>query len=87
MFRLWGRLVHDSAIVKSETIERPEDDTRTHKIFASIEELCRMWDLENPIWLESNINEFKRRSGTRFYSDSFIEETDFDFMEISIVEE
>ncbi len=46
-----------------------------------------MWDLENPIWLESNINEFKRRSGTRFYSDSFIEETDFDFMEISIVEE
>lgn len=87
MFRLWGKLVRDSKIIKSETIVRPEDDTRTHKIFNSIEELCKIWDLASPIWLEANINEFKRLSKTRFYKDSFIDETDFDFMEIQILEE
>lgn len=84
---MWGKLVKDSKIIKSETIARPESDTRTHKIFNSLEELCRIWDLCSPIWLESNINEFKKLGKTRFYRDSFIDETDFDFMEIQILEE
>ncbi|HIV16895.1 MAG TPA: hypothetical protein IAB17_02775 [Candidatus Alectryocaccobium stercorigallinarum] len=87
MFRLWGKLIKDSKIIKSETIVREEDDTRTHKIFNSLDELCKMWDLGSPIWLEANINEFKRLSKTRFYQDSFIEDVDFDFMEIQIIEE
>ena len=87
MFRLWGKLVKDSKIIKSETIKRPEEDTRTHKIFNSLEELCKIWDLGIPIWLEANISEFKRLSKTRFYQDSFIEDIDFDFMEIQIIEE
>lgn len=84
---MWGKLVKDSKIIKSETIARPEDDTRTHKIFNSLEELCKIWDLSSPIWLESNINEFKKLGKTRFYKDGFIDETDFDFMEIQILEE
>ncbi len=87
MFRLWGKLIKDNRIIKSETIERPKEDTRTHKVFNSIEELCKIWDLGNPIWLDSNISDFKRHSRTRFYSDNFIEEIDFDYMEIQIIEE
>jgi len=87
MFRLWGKLVKDSRIVKSMTVERPEEDTRTHKIFAAVEQLCREWDLMNPIWLDSNISDFKKRAATRFYGESFIEQTDFDYMEIQVLEE
>ena len=87
MFRIWGKLVKDSRILKSITIERPEEDTRTHKVFASVEEMCREWDLMNPIWLESSIRDFQRRSSARFYQESFIEEIDFDYMEIQILEE
>lgn len=87
MFRLWGKLVTDGRIIKSETIERPEDDTRTHKIFNALEELCKKWDLGSPIWLDANIKEFKRHGKTRFRKDSFIEEIDFDFMEIQVIEE
>ena len=87
MFRLWGKLVKDSRIIKSETIERPEEDTRTHKVFNALEELCKKWDLGNPIWLKSNINDFKKTRKARFYQESFIEEIDFDCMEIQIVEE
>ena len=87
MFRLWGKLVKDSRIIESETIERPEEDTRTHKVFASVAELCRIWDLGTPIWLDAAVSDFKRHKKARFYADSFMEEIDFDYLEIQIIEE
>ena len=87
MFRLWGKLVKDSRIVISETISRPEEDTRTHKVLAALGEMCRSWDLENPIWLDSTIEEFKQHKKARFYPDSFIEEIEFDYLEIQVIEE
>ena len=47
----------------------------------------RAFDLAEPIWLESNISEFQRLSRTRFHKDSFIEELDFDYLEIRVIEE
>ena len=38
-------------------------------------------------WLDANISEFKRISRTRCRKDSFIEEIDFDFLEIHVIEE
>ena len=29
--------------------------TRGHKIFQSLEEICYLWDLSKPIWLDNNI--------------------------------
>ena len=46
-----------------------------------------MFDLGKPIWLEHNIAEFKRHAKARFYQDSFIEQIDFDFLEIQVIEE
>ena len=66
---------------------RRGDDTRTHKVFHTLDELCREFDLGRPIWLERNIREFQRHSKTRFHQDSFIEEIDFDYLEIQILEE
>ena len=63
------------------------DDTRTHKIFHALDEICYEFDLSKPLWLDSTINEFKRHSRARFYQDSFIDEIDFDYLEIQIIEE
>ena len=87
MFKLWGKMIKDSRIIKSETFVREEEDTRTHKIFKSIEEMCRLWDISNPIWLEANIKDFKRHDKVRFNSDNFMEDIDFDYIEIQILEE
>ncbi len=87
MLRLWGRMFRDNRLLKDITIDNTEDDTRTHRIFHALDEICYAWDLGKPIWLEKNIREFKRHNKTRFYSDSFIEEIDFDYLEISILEE
>ncbi len=74
-------------MLKDLTIEDPSEDTRTHKIFRALKEACLKFDLAEPIWLDRNITEFKAHSRTRFNKDSFIEEVEFDYLEIQILEE
>lgn len=63
------------------------DLNRTRKIFQGLEDICRAFDLSVPIWLDSNIADFKRVARTRFTPDSFISDSGFDFLEIQIIEE
>lgn len=85
--KIWFKLWTDTRLVKSETIEIEDDDTRTHKIFRALEEACLRLDLGKPIWLDANVKEFQRRSKTRFGKDNFVEEIDFDYMEMQVLEE
>lgn len=62
-------------------------DTRTHKVFAAIEKISYDFDIARPIWLDSNISDFKKFSKVRFCQDSFIEEIPFDYLEFSVLEE
>ena len=87
MFRLWGKEFKDNRMIKDTTICDDSDDTRTHKIFNALDEICYEFDLSKPIWLDVNINEFKGPSKARFYQDSFVDSIDFDFLEIQVIEE
>ena len=87
MFRLWGKIWKDNRMLCDTVIEEESDDTRTHKIFRALDEICQTFDLAKPIWLEANIADFKRHSRARFYQDSFIEEIEFDYLEIQVLEE
>lgn len=87
MFRLWAKLYQNNRIIADLTVENPSDDTRTHKVFSAITDICHNFDLSEPIWLKSNISEFKRLSRTRFNKDNFFDSVDFDFLEIQIIEE
>ena len=85
--RIWVKVFSDTRMLHSETIEDDSEDTRTHKIFRAIEEACNRLDLGKPIWLDSNVQEFKRMAKTRFYQDNFVEEIEFDYMELHILDE
>ena len=85
--KIWGKIWKNNHLLKDVTIERSEDDTRTHKIFHALDDICYEFDLGKPIWLDSNISEFQRLGRTRFWQDSFIEEIPFDFLEIQVIEE
>lgn len=87
MFRLWGKTVKDNRTINDIVIRDPSEETRTHKVFNALHEICMKFDLQEPIWLDKNITEFKRTSKTRFDKDSFIETIDFDYLEIQIIEE
>ena len=75
MFRLWGKEFKDNHMIGDTTICDDSDDTRTHKIFNALDEICY------------NIDEFKRHDKTRFYQDNFMDSIDFDYLEIHIIEE
>ena len=53
------------------------DINRTKKVFAGIHAFAEAFDLQQPIWLDK----------TRFEQDNFIEQIDFDYLEIEVIEE
>ena len=87
MLRLWGKIGKENHLIKDTVICDESDDTRTHKIFHALDAICYEFDLSKPIWLDSNIEEFKKRDKTRFSQDNFVDSVDFDFLEIQIIEE
>lgn len=89
MFRLWCKLFDDSNHLLKDTVIENGDISlnRTKKIFDGIRSACYEFDLSEPIWLDSNVETFKRHSKVRFNQDNFIEAIDFSYMEIQVIEE
>lgn len=89
MFRLWCKIFDESGHLLKDTVAENDDMSlnRTKKIFDGIRNACYTFDLGEPIWLDSNIETFKRHSKVRFYQDNFIEHIDFSYMEIQVIEE
>ena len=85
--RIWFKIFKDNHLLKDTVIEDNSVDTRTHKIFHALEQVCYEFDLSKPLWLDSTVAEFKRHAKARFYQDNFVDEIDFDFLEIHVIEE
>lgn len=87
MFRLWAKEFQENRMIRDMVSQRTDQDTRTHKIFAALDEICDAFDLAKPIWLDQNIQEFKMHRKTRFTQDNFVESISFDYLEIQIIDE
>ena len=87
IMKLWGKLWKSNHLIKDAVVTVETEDTRTHKIFQGFEELCLIFDLGKPMWLDSSIRDFQRHKRVRFYQDSFNEEISFDYMEFLVLEE
>ena len=87
MFRLWARTFQDNHMLRDACISDDSQDTRTHKIFHALEQVCYEFDLSKPLWLDATVSEFKRHAKARFYQDNFVDDNDFDFLEIHVIEE
>lgn len=85
--RIWAKLFENNHMLRDTVVEDYSLDTRTHKVFRALEEVCQLFDLGQPIWLDKNLSEFKRHAKTRFSQDSFIEHIEFDYLEFQIIEE
>ncbi len=87
MFRLWGKIWKENHLLRDTVIVNDAADTRTHKVFGALHDICMEFDLGEPIWLDANIQDFKKHAKTRFTQDSFVEHIDFDYLEIHVIEE
>jgi hypothetical protein len=88
MFRLWAKVFKENRMIKDMVVCN-DDETlrRTQKVFAAVDEVCNAYDLSKPIWLNVTIEDFKKHDKTRFTKDNFIEQVDFDYLEIHVIEE
>ena len=87
MFRMWCKIFKDNHLVEDCVIAYDDERTRTRMVFAALAECCNNFNIGVPIWLESNVRDFKRFDKVRFYQDNFIEKIDFDYLEIHVIEE
>lgn len=88
MFRMWGKIWKNNHLIQDTVICNSDYSmSRTDMVFHALDEMCYQFDLEKPIWLDSNISDFKRHDKTRFNQDSFIEHIGFDYLEIQVIEE
>ena len=87
MFKLWGKIVKDGRTLRDVVVTNEKEDTRTHTVLDALNEICYQFDLSRPIWLDANITQFQRHKKAQFKQDSFIEAIDFDYLEISVLEE
>lgn len=88
MFRMWMKIFTNNRLMK-DTVICIEDEqmSRTAKVFQAVSDACNQFDLAQPIWLDANIREFQKHNKTRFVQDNFVEEIDFDYLEVHIIEE
>ena len=70
MFRLWARIFKDNHMLQDTCIADSSADTRTHKVFRALDEICLRFDLSRPIWLDKSISDFKRHGKVRFTQDN-----------------
>ncbi|MEW4411483.1 hypothetical protein [Clostridium sp. AN503] len=88
MFRMWGKLWKDNHMIKDTVICQTDYSmSRTAMVFQSLDDICYEFDLGKPIWLDANIEDFRRHDKTRFSQDCFIEHIEFDYLEIQVIEE
>lgn len=72
MFRMWGKVFADNHLLKDFVVENPSlDMTRTKKVFAALETIAHEFDLAVPIWLPSNISDFKLSRKNTLHSGQF----------------
>ena len=87
MFRMWGKIFYKNRMIQDTVISVDNDLNRTRKVYQALEEICYEFDLSKPLWLDSNKQEFILQNKTRFTKDSFVEDIDFDYLEVQIIEE
>ena len=80
MFRMWGKIWKNNRMLQDTVICMTDYRmSRTQMVFQSLDDICCQFDLSKPIWLDSNITDFKQ--------DNFIESLEFDYLEIQVLEE
>lgn len=88
MFRMWCKIFKDNHLLKDVVITKDNmEQSRTSKVLESLNDACHSFDLAVPVWLDATIEDFRRHDKTRFTSDNFVEQIEFDYLEIHVIEE
>ena len=78
--RLWGRIINNHRIERSETVEIEDGD-----IEAAFVEICCRFDVQRPIQLPKHNREFEKFGRTFYTKEHFTEPIRFQKLEIELL--
>ena len=82
MPRLWARIIKKHRIDRQATAECRWEDVED-----VLTELCREFDIPRPLWLNKHEREFSEFRRTQFLPEHFMEDVNFQRLEIEFLED
>lgn len=87
MYKLWAKKIKDNKIIASLNTKNNENIASSQKLDKCFKEICQKFDLSVPLWLEKHDAEFSQFKYVTFYHDDFIDDIDFDKLEIELIDD
>lgn len=87
MYKLWAKKIKDNKIIESLNIKNNENLSLTEKKEKCFKEICQKFDLSIPILLKKHDKEFSEFKSVTFYADDFVDNIDFDKLEIDLLDD
>lgn len=87
MYKLWAKRIRKNHIIDSITVKNKEEITPNEKRDKCLKEICQKLDLSVPVWLNKHDLEFSQFKYVTFYPQDFIDEVDFDKLEIELIDD
>lgn len=87
MYRLWAKIIKNEKIIESLDIYNNENISLNQKKKKCFEEICYKLDLSIPMWLDKHTKEFIDFKRAIFHPDDFIDDVDFDRLEIDLIDD
>ncbi|WP_312699859.1 hypothetical protein [Sedimentibacter sp.] len=87
MYKLWAKKIKTNNIIGSIVVKNKEElslDEKRDKVF---KEICAKLDLSVPLWLKKHDLEFSQFKYVTFYPHDFVDEVDFDKLEIELIDD
>ena len=85
MLKLWGKLIKQHKIVRDVVLDMTLITDSAQTVRAALDDFAPALDIARPIWLPKNETDLTKFIITRFYPDQFMENVDFDWLEIEII--
>lgn len=87
MYRLWAKTILNNKTIKSIDVTNNENITLEEKRKKCFDEIFYKLDLSYPIYLDNHNVEFKQFNRVIFKKVDFVDEVDFDKLEIDLIDD
>lgn len=87
MYKLWAKKFTKNHLTDSIVVKSNENITTSEKKDKCLKEICQKLDLSVPVWLKKHTLEFSEFKYVTFYPHDFIDEVDFDKLEIELIDD
>ena len=87
MYRLWAKTILNNKTINSIDVQTNENIPMDLKLKKCLAKIFTKLDISSPVWLSKHDKEFKDFKKIIFYRDDFIDEVQFDKLEIELVDD